>query len=294
MLRQRPLAPSGVGGQRQARRNHQQRQQGGIEINPARPGHGAVALAELQAGNVLHREGRKRQQRRRRHEQHVQQGMHLLGIQKSAFPADAVFNHQPAREQRQANAKGPASRRQVQHLAPALGLQRGANAIPLPQKQRRDAGAQLAGALLPAAQTAGPAHEGAGYRLAGRLRLRLRLRLSRREPSGQVRPARQPWQLVQTGQKVADDEDGVNRQVPGHDGQQRQRQQIDPVRVGNAVGGGAKDHRRHKAESGQPARPGSALLQGGQRGVAVFDRAQHLLGALAQQGLRAGVVGSQG
>ena len=89
-------------------------------------------------------------------------------------------------------------------------------------------------------------------------------------------------------QDITGDEHAVNQQIPRNDQQQRQRQQVDPMRVGNAVRGCAKNHRRQECDQGEPVRPGAVLLQRGQRRVAVFNHAQDLLRPFAQERLDMG------
>ena len=255
--RQHPIAPACIQCKPQARQDHHDSQQGGIKIDPACAGHGAAAVAELQAGNVPSREGFKREKRHGRHQQHAQDGMDLAGIKECALPADAVFHHQAAGKDGQGNAKCPAGCRQMQDFAPALGLERGGRAVPVLQEHGRHAGAQLAGVAVPGAQAVDPAHE-----------------RGRRWP-----PVALPWQ------EIARDKEAINDQVPGNDGQQGQRQQVDPMRVSNAVGSCAKNKCRQECSHCQPLCPWSGFLQRRQRRVSVFYDAQNLRCAFLQKRL---------
>ena len=104
---------------------------------------------------------------------------------------------------------------------------------------------------------------------------------------GRWRGAR--WTLALPVQEIAGDQRAINHQIPRQNGQQRQRQQVHPMRIGDAVRQRAQRTRPQKGGPGQPRCPGAGLLQRRQRRMAVFSDAQHLRCALLQKGLDIGV-----
>ena len=170
--------------------------------------------------------------------------MHLRGVEKGALPAELVAHHQPAQQQRQRNARAPGGGAQVQHARGALLEQVRRVREPAGVKVRHDARrqpARAARAALPAraaqrAQRLGQhlLQPGAGPRRAPRL------------PGDQQ----------------------VHDQIPGQHDEQRRREQVHPVRVGDAVDGQAQQQRRQRQAARQPAPAHGGLAQRGHSGVA--------------------------
>ena len=245
--RQADLAPERPRRKQQPWQHHHQRQQRGIQKNPAPPdqvfdvgGQRRNRSRRAQASHFFQRERSRRKNRGHRREHDTEHAMDIRRRKKCAFPLHAVTGPDAADEQRQRHAERPGRRRQMQHPGQPLAMQVGSERMPAQQKNRRHLARQVARSSRPV--------QPSRQRLAQRLE-------TRRAP------------VTAPGLHPTAKQDQVHHQVPDQQQQQRLGQQVDLVRVGHLVGQDSEDQSHQRDQGRRPSFRHARLLKRDQTAV---------------------------